>query len=387
MPPGINSVTPICPRVSAACARVKPTTPNFDAQYAVASPTALMPRVEATVTVVTVASTLGIKAVGDATAYCASKFGVVGFTRAQAAETRGQIGVTLLIPGGMHSAFFDGRDEQYRPPPDAQSRYSSVQVLVESQRPARVPQLRQRLGLDLPDALPGDAELLAHLLQRAGVAVTEAVPQPDDSLLAIGQAVQDGVELLLQQQERGRVNRHHRVGVLDEGAEVGVFIATDRRLQRHWLLSDLLKFEHLRSRQPQLASDLFGRWLATQLPEQLALHPRQLVDRLDQVHRDPDSPGLVRDRPRDRLPDPPGGVRRELVGRAAAVPGRRTTSPSVDAIETTRRRLASTRRFLASSPAFATVSTSRRTCSGSRPPARPAAAASRSPANNPASIR
>gem|GEM_PF-2863951 len=53
MPPGINSVTPICPRVSAACARVKPTTPNFDAQYAVASPTALMPRVEATVTTVT----------------------------------------------------------------------------------------------------------------------------------------------------------------------------------------------------------------------------------------------------------------------------------------------------------------------------------------------
>ena len=38
--------------------------------------------------VVTVASTLGIKAVGDATAYCASKFGVVGFTRALAAETR-----------------------------------------------------------------------------------------------------------------------------------------------------------------------------------------------------------------------------------------------------------------------------------------------------------
>ena len=77
------------------------------------------------VTVVTVASTLGIKAVGDATAYCASKFGVVGFTRAQAAETRGQTDVTLLIPGGMQSAFFDGRDEQYRPPPDAQSRYSS----------------------------------------------------------------------------------------------------------------------------------------------------------------------------------------------------------------------------------------------------------------------
>jgi len=69
--------------------------------------------------VVTVASTLGLRALSDATAYCASKFGVVGFTRALAAETQGQVGVTMLVPGGMHTAFFDGRDEQYRPPPDA----------------------------------------------------------------------------------------------------------------------------------------------------------------------------------------------------------------------------------------------------------------------------
>ena len=69
--------------------------------------------------VVTCASTLGIKAVGDATAYCASKFGVVGFTRALAAETAGEVGVTLLIPGGMHTHFFDNRTEQYKPAPDA----------------------------------------------------------------------------------------------------------------------------------------------------------------------------------------------------------------------------------------------------------------------------
>jgi NAD(P)-dependent dehydrogenase (short-subunit alcohol dehydrogenase family) len=69
--------------------------------------------------VVTCASTLGIKAVSDATAYCASKFGVVGFTRALATETAGEVGVTLLIPGGMHTHFFDSRTEQYKPPPDA----------------------------------------------------------------------------------------------------------------------------------------------------------------------------------------------------------------------------------------------------------------------------
>jgi NAD(P)-dependent dehydrogenase (short-subunit alcohol dehydrogenase family) len=69
--------------------------------------------------VVTVASTLGLRALSDATAYCASKFGVVGFTRALAAETAGRIGVTLLIPGGMHTAFFDTREERYKPPADA----------------------------------------------------------------------------------------------------------------------------------------------------------------------------------------------------------------------------------------------------------------------------
>lgn len=69
--------------------------------------------------VVTIASTLGIKAVGDATAYCAAKFGVVGFTRALAAELAGQVNVTLIIPGGMRTRFFDEREERYKPGPDA----------------------------------------------------------------------------------------------------------------------------------------------------------------------------------------------------------------------------------------------------------------------------
>lgn len=69
--------------------------------------------------IVTVASTLGLRALPDATAYCASKFGMVGFSRALAAELAGEIGVTTLIPGGMQTAFFDGRPDQYKPPADA----------------------------------------------------------------------------------------------------------------------------------------------------------------------------------------------------------------------------------------------------------------------------
>jgi NAD(P)-dependent dehydrogenase (short-subunit alcohol dehydrogenase family) len=69
--------------------------------------------------IVTVASTLGLRALSDATAYCASKFGVVGFSRALAVETAGRVGVTMLVPGGMKTAFFDGRPDQYKPGADA----------------------------------------------------------------------------------------------------------------------------------------------------------------------------------------------------------------------------------------------------------------------------
>jgi NAD(P)-dependent dehydrogenase (short-subunit alcohol dehydrogenase family) len=70
--------------------------------------------------VVTVASTLGFRVFPDASAYCASKFGVVGFTRALAAEWQGRVGVTLLVPGGMRTHFFDAREDAYKPGAEAQ---------------------------------------------------------------------------------------------------------------------------------------------------------------------------------------------------------------------------------------------------------------------------
>jgi len=70
--------------------------------------------------VVIVASSLALRGVSDATAYCASKFGVLGFARALAAETSGRLGLTTIIPAGMRTAFFDDRPDQYKPGPDAQ---------------------------------------------------------------------------------------------------------------------------------------------------------------------------------------------------------------------------------------------------------------------------
>ena len=68
--------------------------------------------------IVTVASTLGLRALPAATAYSASKFGVVGFTRALTLELAGEVGVTMLVPGGMDTGFFDDRPEEFRPAPD-----------------------------------------------------------------------------------------------------------------------------------------------------------------------------------------------------------------------------------------------------------------------------
>ncbi|WP_406691544.1 SDR family oxidoreductase [Saccharopolyspora sp. ID03-671] len=90
-------------------------------------------------TVVTCSSTLGLKGLPDATAYCASKFGVVGFSRALAAELTGRVGVTMLVPGGMRTAFFDDRPEQYKPPQDAklnQPEHVAEAVLFALRQPA-----------------------------------------------------------------------------------------------------------------------------------------------------------------------------------------------------------------------------------------------------------
>jgi len=60
-------------------------------------------------------------------------------------------------------------------------------------------QLRHGLGLDLADALPGHAVDLADLVERAWLPVGEPEPQPYDTGFALGQRLQHGLQLILQQ--------------------------------------------------------------------------------------------------------------------------------------------------------------------------------------------
>ena len=69
--------------------------------------------------VVNIASTAAVRAWGNASAYHASKFGLVGFGRGLGVEGRPDgIRVTTVIPGGMRTHFFDRFVEQGIPLPD-----------------------------------------------------------------------------------------------------------------------------------------------------------------------------------------------------------------------------------------------------------------------------
>lgn len=66
-----------------------------------------------------IASTSVLRAASAATAYTASKFGLLGFGRALNLEGRqDNIRVTTVIPGGMRTHFFDHFEAQGIPAPD-----------------------------------------------------------------------------------------------------------------------------------------------------------------------------------------------------------------------------------------------------------------------------
>src|SRR5207245_11179447 len=82
-----------------------------------------------------------------------------------------------------------------------------VEVVAQLLTADGVPQLRQGLGLDLADALAGDAELLADLLEGASLAVVEPETHAHDLLLAIGELVESLGDRLVEEGTGGGVGR------------------------------------------------------------------------------------------------------------------------------------------------------------------------------------
>ncbi len=80
---------------------------------------------------VNVASTAAVRAWPNASAYCASKWGLVGFTRAIGTEGRAHnIRATVVIPGGMRTEFFDRPDLPIKPNPEHLNEPDNVARMV-----------------------------------------------------------------------------------------------------------------------------------------------------------------------------------------------------------------------------------------------------------------
>lgn len=89
-----------------------------------------------------IASTAALRAWANASAYHASKWGVLGFSRGLSVEGRAHgIRVTTLIPGGMQTHFFDRFVEQGIPLPDPETLQDPATVaetmVFAAQMPAR----------------------------------------------------------------------------------------------------------------------------------------------------------------------------------------------------------------------------------------------------------
>src|SRR5262245_18837322 len=176
-----------------------------------------------------------------------------------------------------------------------------------------MPQLAQRLRFDLPDALARDREALADLLERVLAAVADAEPHLDHLLLTRRERLEHRLGLLLEVEVDHRFGRRHHLPILDEVAEMRIFLLADRRFEGDRLLRDLQHFANLGYRNVHALRDLFRGRLAAELLHQRARRTNQLVDRLDHVHGDADRPRLIRNRAGDGLADPPRRVGRELV--------------------------------------------------------------------------
>src|SRR5258705_6974175 len=186
----------------------------------------------------------------------------------------------------------------------------------ENPRRARVLQLPQRLSLDLADALARHRELQADLFQGVVGIHAYAEAHAENALLARCDGSEHAGGGLAQIGLNRGVDRQDRVLVLDEVAKTHILLVADWRLDGEWLPGKLEDFPHLLHWYAELFGKLLGRRLAAHLVEQLPRRADDLVDHFDHMHGDANGARLVGDRARNRLPDPPRGIGRELVAAA-----------------------------------------------------------------------
>src|SRR5918998_364990 len=180
------------------------------------------------------------------------------------------------------------------------------------------PQHPLRLALELADALPGYAELLAELRESCRVLVVEAIATDQHVPVALGESLYGLAKL-------GCLHLpHHRSGrvgcplVLDELAELrAVVVRGEGLIEAGSVRHGVLDVAYLVDRPLESLGDLLVGRLTLELGRKLVIGPGHLPDLLGHVHRYPYRAALVRHRPLHRLPYPP----RRVGGEAEATVG------------------------------------------------------------------
>src|SRR5450631_347716 len=180
-----------------------------------------------------------------------------------------------------------------------------------------MPKFSERLGLDLPDAFASHRKRLANFFQRVLRTVFQAETHLDDLLFARCQRAQHLRSLVFEVDVDHRLGRRNYCAVFDEVAQVRIFLFANWRFEGDWLLRNLQDFPDFCHRNVHPLGDFFRRRLASQFLHQLPRCADQLIDGFDHVHRDTNRTRLIGDGSGNCLPDPPRGIRRELI--AAAV--------------------------------------------------------------------
>src|SRR5262245_28093475 len=177
-------------------------------------------------------------------------------------------------------------------------------------------ELLQRVVLDLPDALARHTERASDFLEGTRRSAVEPEAELDHLPLAFGERAQRAVDVLAAQRKLRGVEGRLGCLVLDEVAERALLLFADRLLEADRELRHAKDLPHLLRRHLELLGDLLRIRLAAEALHELPLDVNDLIQLLDHVNRDTDRAGLVGDRSRDGLPDPPRRIRRELVALA-----------------------------------------------------------------------
>jgi hypothetical protein len=216
----------------------------------------------------------------------------------------------------------------------------SMRRRIRDEAPRGVAELRQRAGLELADALAGEAEVAADVVERARLAVEQAEAQLEDDPLALRQAGDDVEQLLAGEALRGDLERVVGVAVLDEVAELGVAVLADRGLEgrgRPGVGEELLDGGDLFA---ELGGELLHRGLAAEGLGEVALHRQGAADALHHVDGQADRAALVGHAAADGLADPPRRVGRELVAAAVVELLDRAEQPEVALLDEVEQRQA-----------------------------------------------